>query len=184
MAPALAALAAQLVSTDTPFWHRVTCLPSLTHTPTHTAAFETPSGTTDEEEAYKPRPTKNPRKAHGDGKTPVLSSGLKGKKRAAEAAAAGGGGGEEEEEEEESGEGGSIIGPSILKGEAYHDGSSLLPGLSDKLGGLTAIAKLRQDAADVLAELNTKAESHEEGMVVPHDVFPKVRQVLNDAAQL
>ena len=164
-------------------------MPALTPSPLpYTAAFETPSATTDEEEAYQPRPTKNPRKAHG---APItLAGGIKGKKRAAaEAAAAaggGGGGGEEEEDEEEEESGASpsagIIGPSILKGEAFH--GSQRTGLSEKLGGLTAIAKLKQDAADALAALDTKAESLEEGMSVPHDVFAQVLQVLNDAAHL
>ena len=154
------------------------------HPPPHAAAFETPSHTTDEEEAYKPRPTKNPRKAHGDGKAPVLSTGLKSKKRAAEAAAAGGGGGEEEEDfsqhtgvsEQMAALGGASSSSSSSSAALFKD----LP--KDQLVTLprAAVAELKQNAGEALAELETKAESQEEGMVVPHDVYPKVLQVLAD----
>lgn len=155
-----------------------------TRTPPHAAAFETPSHTTDEEEAYKPRPTKNPRKAHGDGKAPVLSTGLKSKKRAAEAAAAGGGGGEEEEDfsqhtgvsEQMAALGGASSSSSSSSAALFKD----LP--KDQLVTLprAAVAELKQNAGEALAELETKAESQEEGMVVPHDSFAKVLGVLAD----
>jgi hypothetical protein len=154
------------------------------HPPPHAAAFETPSHTTDEEEAYKPRPTKNPRKAHGDGKAPVLSTGLKSKKRAAEAAAAGGGGGEEEEDfsqhtgvsEQMAALGGASSSSSSSSAALFKD----LP--KDQLVTLprAAVAELKQNAGEALAELETKAESQEEGMVVPHDSFAKVLGVLAD----
>ena len=131
------------------------------------------------------RPTKNPRAAQMASVSsltydklgnPTLSGGLKGKKRAAEAAAAaagggGGGGGAssmpaEEEEEEEEGGGGSKSLTSFFKP----------PPAGFKL---ISVATVKQ-AAELLGELELKVTSEEEGMVVPHGLYPKVLATLNE----
>ncbi len=143
-----------------------------------------------------PRPTKNPRKAHGDGTTPMtLAGGIKGKKRAAaEAAAEGGGAAEEEEEEEkeEEEEEEEAIGASSSSSSSAEPRVSLLdffkptPGYKgppkSELTMLSrpAVEEFKKNAGEVLAELETKSESQEEGMIVPHNVFSKVLQVLTD----
>ncbi len=167
--------------------------------PPHAAACETPSHTTDEEGEVTKRHTKHPRKAQVESAakltydklgTPALPLGLKGKKRAAEAAAAaaGGGGGEEEEEEEEEGSQHTGLSDDMAGlGGASSSSSSSSAALrkdlpKDQLITLprAAVAELKKNAGEALAELETKAESQEEGMVVPHDVYPKVLQVLAD----
>ena len=182
-----------------PLRTRAICLPSLyTHAPPHAAAFETPSHTTDEESEPTKRHTKHPRKAQVESAakltydklgTPALPLGLKGKKRAAEAAAAGagGGGGEEEEEEDEGSQHTGLSDGMAGLGGASSSSSSSSAALfkdlpKDQLVTLprAAVAELKQNAGEALAELETKAESQEEGMVVPHDVYPKVLEVLAD----
>ena len=136
------------------------------------------------------RPTKNPRAAQMASVSsltydklgnPTLSGGLKGKKRAAEAAAAaagggGGGGGApsmpaEEEEEEEEGGGGS----KSLTGFFRPRPASPRPAGFK----LISVATVTQ-AAELLGELELKVTSEEDGMVVPHGLYPKVLATLNE----
>ena len=146
------------------------------------------------------RPTKNPRAAQMTPVStltydklglPTLSGGLKGKKRAAEAAAAaagggGGGGGAssmhaEEEEEEEEGGGGSKSLTDFWKPPPA--GFKPPPaGFNSPPDGfkLISVATVAQ-AAELLGELELKVvTSEEEGMVVPHGLYPKVLATLNE----
>ncbi len=104
--------------------------------------------------------------------SPSMPMGVKSKRAASSSsssssAAAGGGGGHRGEEEEEEEEG------------STKDSTS---GLSDQFASLnvSSFARLKQSAGEVLAEMETHAESHSEGMVVPHDLYPKVIQVLTE----
>ena len=90
---------------------------------------------------------------------PAMPVGVKRGASSSSSAAAGGGGGQAQEDDES---------------QPSHSG------LSDILGGMSLTEPLKTRAKDLLFELETKAESQEEGMVVPHDVYPKVIQVLTE----